>query len=80
MGVLSLAKMSAAVNAIVGLLLMPIFLLMSLAGALAGAKQTPFAGAIGVVFALLMPVFTAVSDLSLGWRHGLQPMAGWNRN
>ena len=56
-GVLSLAKMSAAVNAIFGLLLMPIFLLISLAGAFAGAKQTPLSGAIGVVLALLMPVF-----------------------
>jgi len=70
-GVLSLAKMSAAVNAIFGLLLMPIFLLISLAGAFAGARQRPLSGAIGVAFALLMPVFYGVIGFVSGVIGGL---------
>ena len=41
------------------MLLMPIFFLMSLAGAFAGPKNNPLAGALGVVLALVMPVFHA---------------------
>jgi hypothetical protein len=59
-GVLSFAKISAAVYGALGLLFMPIFLLMSLAGAFAGPRHNPLAGALGVAFALLMPVFYAV--------------------
>jgi len=58
-GVLSCARMSAAVYGVLGLLLMPIFLLMALAGAFAGSRHNPLAGALGVVFALVMPVFYA---------------------
>ena len=58
-GALSCAKMNAAVYGVLGLLFMPLMLLMSLAGALAGTRKTPFAGAFGVAFALLMPVFYA---------------------
>ncbi|MFZ3213047.1 MAG: hypothetical protein WA188_16205 [Terriglobales bacterium] len=58
-GVLSFAKMNAAVYGAMGLLFMPIILLISLAGAFAGPKNNPLAGALGVVLALMMPVLYA---------------------
>lgn len=58
-GVLSFAKMNAAIYAVMGLLFMPFLLLMSLVGAFAGPRHNPLAGAFGVVFALVMPVFYA---------------------
>jgi len=58
-GVLSVAKINAAIYGVMGILLMPFLLLMSLAGAFAGPRHNPLAGAVGVVFALVMPVFYA---------------------
>lgn len=58
-GVLSCAKINAAVYGALGLLFMPILLLMSLVGAFAGPRNNPMAGALGVVFALVMPVLYA---------------------
>ncbi len=66
-GVLSFAKMSAAVYGAMALLLMPIFLLLALAGAFAGPTHNPLAGALGVIFALVMPVLYA----GLGFVAGL---------
>jgi len=58
-GLLSFAKMNAAVYGVMGLLFMPILLLAALAGTFAGPKHNPMAGALGVVFAVVMPVFYA---------------------
>ena len=66
-----MAKMSASVNAILGLVLMPIFLLISLAGPFAGAKQRPLPGAVGVALTLLMPVFYGVIGFVSGVIGGL---------
>jgi len=58
-GVLSVAKINAAIYGVMGILFMPFLLLISLAGAFAGPRHNPLAGAVGVVFALVMPVFYA---------------------
>jgi len=55
-GVLSVAKIMGLIQAYLGLLFAPLFLLIGLLGSLAGQQKTPFAGIFGVVFAILMPV------------------------
>jgi len=65
-GILSCAKINAAVYGALGLLFMPIFLLAALAGAFAGPRNNPLAGALGVVFALVMPVFYAAMGFVTG--------------
>jgi len=56
-GVMSVAKIMGLVYGCMGLLFAPFFLLFALIGSLAGEQKTPFAGIIGIVFAILMPVF-----------------------
>ena len=70
-GALSFAKINAAVYGALGLLFMPIMLLASLAGAFAGTRNNPMAGALGVVFALLMPIFYAGVGFVAGLLGGL---------
>ena len=56
-GVLSVAKIMGAIYAVMGLLFMPLFLLVGLAGSMAGGHSNPF-GAIGGLFlGILAPVF-----------------------
>src|ERR1700758_606515 len=58
-GVLSAAKMIGAIYAILGVLAIPIFLFISLAGSMI-PNQTgtnPFAGVVGIIFGLMAPVF-----------------------
>jgi hypothetical protein len=67
-GVLSVAKMMGAINAIFGLILMPFLLLMSLAGSMVPNQNgpNPFAGIAGVIFGLLAPVFYGVIGFIFG--------------
>jgi hypothetical protein len=59
-GVLSVAKMMGAIYAVLGLILLPIFLLVGLAGSMAGGSNSPF-GAIGVVMlGILAPILYGV--------------------
>ena len=58
-GVLSMAKIMGLIYGSMGLIFAPLFLLVGLAGLFAGQQKNPFAGMIGVVFALLMPVLYA---------------------
>jgi hypothetical protein len=59
-GVLSVAKIMGLIYACMGLLFAPLFLFIGMMGSLIGQQKTPFAGAFGIFFALLMPVFYGV--------------------
>lgn len=56
-GVMSVAKIMGLVYGCLGLILAPFFGLFALLGSLAGQEKTPFAGVIGIVFAILIPLF-----------------------
>ena len=70
-GVMSFAKIMGLLYGCMGLLVAPIFLLIGLAGSLAGGEKNPFAGAVGVVMAILMPVFYGVMGFIMGAIGGL---------
>ena len=65
-GVLSVAKMLGLIYGCMGLLLIPFFLLIGLAGTFAGKEQTPFAGVFGLVFAFLAPILYGVMGFIMG--------------
>jgi hypothetical protein len=65
-GVLSVAKMMGLIQACLGVVLIPFFLLIGLAGTLAGRQQSPFAGMVGLVFAFCMPIFYGVLGFIMG--------------
>jgi H+/Cl- antiporter ClcA len=65
-GVLSVAKIMGLIYACMGLIFAPFFLLVGMVGSLAGQYRSPFAGAFGVFFALLMPVFYGVLGFIAG--------------
>jgi hypothetical protein len=56
-GVLSVAKIMGAINGTLGLIFVPVFLLVGLAGMAAGGRNSIFSGAAGLVLALLLPIF-----------------------
>ena len=56
-GVMSFAKILGLIHACLGLIFAPFFLLIGLAGSLAGQHKAPFAGVFGIILAVLMPVF-----------------------
>lgn len=58
-GVLSVAKIMGAIYGVIGLLFMPILLLVSLAGSMAGEHGNPLGAIGGLFFAILAPVFYA---------------------
>ncbi len=70
-GVLSIAKIMALVQACLGLIFAPLFLLVGVLGSLAGQQKTPFAGMFGVFFALFMPVLYGVIGFLTGAIGGL---------
>jgi len=65
-GVLSVAKIMGLIYACLGLIFIPFFLLIGLAGTLAGKQEAPFAGMIGLVLAFLMPIFYGVLGFLMG--------------
>ncbi|SRR6266576_4684109 len=67
-GVLSVAKIMGALYAALGLLFLPFFLLIGLAGSMLPHQgaQNPFAGAVGMFFSLLAPVFYGVLGFIFG--------------
>lgn len=65
-GVMSVAKIMGLVYGCLGLIFVPIFLLIGLVGSMAGQQKTPFAGAIGVFLAVLMPLFYGVLGFIMG--------------
>jgi hypothetical protein len=70
-GVLSVAKIMGMIQACIGLIFAPFFLLIGLLGSMAGQRSTPFAGMFGVFFALLMPVIYGVMGFLTGAIGGL---------
>jgi hypothetical protein len=65
-GVLSVAKIMGLIYGCLGLIAIPFFLLIGLAGSLAGKQQSPFAGMIGLVLALLAPILYGVMGFVMG--------------
>jgi hypothetical protein len=59
-GVMSVAKIMGVLYACMGLLFAPFFLLVGLLGSMAGQQNSPFAGIVGVVVAILLPFFYGV--------------------
>jgi len=65
-GVLSVAKIMGMIYACMGLLFVPLILLMSVVGSMAGQDKSPFAGMIGIGFAVVAPVFYGVVGFIAG--------------
>jgi len=63
---MSIAKISGLLYGCMGLIFAPIFLLFGLLGSMAGQNKTPFAGIIGVVFAVMLPVAYGVIGFITG--------------
>src|SRR5579863_10215339 len=56
-GVMSVAKIMGLIYGCMGLIFVPIFLIAGVVGSVAGDKPAMIGGVIGVVLAVLMPVF-----------------------
>ncbi|SRR5579872_4676386 len=65
-GVMSVAKMMGILYGCLGLIFIPFFLIFAMAGTLAGQKEVPFAGVIGIVLAVAMPVLYGVMGFVTG--------------
>jgi hypothetical protein len=65
-GVLSVAKIIGLIYGCLGLMFVPLFLLIGLAGSIVGQQRTPFAGTLGVVFALFMPLLYGLMGFVMG--------------
>lgn len=65
-GVLSVAKITGLIYACMGLIFAPLFLLFGMIGSLAGQNKNPFAGMVGVVLAVLMPVMYGAIGFIVG--------------
>lgn len=65
-GVLSVAKIMGLIYGCMGLIAIPVFLLAGLMGSLAGQERNPFAGAVGVVLAILAPFLYAAMGFVTG--------------
>ena len=62
-GVMSVAKIMGFLYACMGLIFVPFFLIVGLAGSVAGQKENPFApfaGIFGIMMAVLMPILYGV--------------------
>jgi len=64
-GVISVAKIMGLLYACLGLIFVPLFLLLGLMGTFAGQKSS-FAGILGVVFGLMMPVLYGAMGFVFG--------------
>ena len=65
-GVMSVAKIMGLLYGCMGLIFAPIFLLVGVLGSIAGQDKTPFAGVVGIVLAVLMPVLYGVMGFVSG--------------
>ena len=66
-GVLSVAKISGLIYGCIALLFAPIFLLVAVLGPLTGQQQkTPFAGILGIVLAIALPIVYAIMGFIFG--------------
>lgn len=65
-GVMSVAKMMGVLYGCLGLLFIPFFLIFAMVGTFAGQKDVPFAGVLGIVFAIVMPILYGVMGFVTG--------------
>lgn len=65
-GVLSVAKIMGLIYGCLGLIVVPVFLLMAVAGLFAGSGKAPFAGVMGIMLAVVVPIFYGVMGFVLG--------------
>ncbi|HYL13298.1 MAG TPA: hypothetical protein VEV41_09685 [Terriglobales bacterium] len=65
-GVLSCAKVVGAIQAAIGIVLMPFFLLAAVVGAFAESKTDQVSSLVFVVFSLFLPVFYGVFGFLMG--------------
>ena len=65
-GVLSAAKISGVLYAILGLFFAPMFLLMGFIGSMAGQRPNPFGAIGGVAMAVLFPIIYGVMGFVMG--------------
>jgi hypothetical protein len=65
-GVLSAAKISGVLYAVLGLLFAPMFLLVGVVGSLAGQQANPLAGLGGIAMAVLFPIIYGVMGFVFG--------------
>lgn len=78
-GVLSVAKIFGLLYGCMGLIFVPIFLIMALAGAMAGPKEFPLGGVLGIVLAFVVPIFYGGMGFVMGAAGALlyNLIAGW---
>jgi hypothetical protein len=65
-GVMSVAKIMGLLYGCLGLIFVPLFLLIGLTGTFTGQEKTEFAGMVGMVFGLLLPVIYGVVGFVFG--------------
>jgi hypothetical protein len=69
-GVMSMAKIMGLIYGCVGLIAVPFFLLIAVLGSafgpVTGQANNPFAGVVGVVLAIVAPVFYGVMGFIIG--------------
>jgi hypothetical protein len=67
-GVLSVAKVMGAIHVVLGLLVLPFFLLISLVASMAPRQNSPnpFGPFIGIAFAIFAPIFYGVWGFVFG--------------
>ncbi len=65
-GVMSVAKIFGFLYGCLGLIFIPFFLIFAMVGTFAGQKNLPFAGVVGVVLAIAMPILYGVMGFVTG--------------
>jgi hypothetical protein len=65
-GVMSVAKIMGLLYGCMGLLFIPMILFIGLVGSMAPQGKNPFAGIVGVVLAILMPIIYGVMGFVFG--------------
>jgi hypothetical protein len=65
-GPMSVAKIMGLLYGCMGLLVVPFFLVAGIIGSAAGQRNFPFAGAVGIVLAILAPVLYGLMGFVMG--------------
>jgi hypothetical protein len=65
-GVMSVAKIMGLLYGCMGVIFIPFFLLVGLVGTLTGQDKMPFAGVLGIAFAIVMPILYGAMGFIMG--------------
>ena len=65
-GVMSVAKIAGAIQAVFGLLLAPMFLLIGMVSSMGGQRPNPFGAIGGMALAVIAPIFYGVFGFIFG--------------